>query len=216
MKYFQIKKGLRSQNWKTGKEEFNGNFSTIDFDLDSLDDCFAIIKIAKIKSWEIYTGEKEKDRSYINWDYKPAVQSPDVIAFNKKSKTDKKDHDTWRERQVKAINKLPEYFDTSFKEVRIKRHEYSYKSSYSRNLSGYISFETSGKFDTSFKDEYMKPSDFKTKAGSLQVKKFSNDWGSWKKVCGNNPNMTPRGILLSLIDSEESVKTIIAHAMNNA
>lgn len=138
--YYTIGIGKYSKNWETGILEFDGKVDEIqNLHLKTIEQAKQIIKIAGIKSYQIYENNEE------HWHTGKVVkETQDITDYNKKEKKEREDYQKAQYAKVERINKLPlqrTIISNDKIKVILKRSEATYIPSHNSEILCYVRIE---------------------------------------------------------------------------
>jgi len=174
--------GIKEDNFNFDKKKvdenvFRGRYQDTNLVLDSVKKAKQIAEIAGIDCFRVL----EMDERYNNWNYsgEALYETADITAFNSKSKMSAEKFEKDQERRAKRINRLPK--STEIKGLHITgckmfltRSDYSYNKAYSRSLRGSVNIRIVTNNRTVA--EHFTPTNYITRAGKFQIKKFKSDF----------------------------------------
>lgn len=182
MKKYTLIVGQKSSSFdfETGRslgDKFNGNFRQTNLFFDKISDAKKVAKMAGVDSFRVMKLGKYEDYHFSD---SARFETPDIKAFFDKVKKDSEAFESMQERKVEEINSWPTRIEVEDLGIPNFKAFYvigkcSYNKAYSRKIqmNNYFVFEMNRHV---VGRSHFDPTNYVTRAGVYQVKKFVGDF----------------------------------------
>ena len=196
---YRLVAGQRSSDWRTGKEEYDGNSRDTALNFTTLKNLKEAARLAGLISYQVYINDR------YGYDRDPVYETPDVVAFHKKMKEERNQRNKDQEEKVKLINQLPKKMEIEGLNIRgvkdlkayLVHSEAYYKASQSSSIQVYFEYHFVMAGKPLIEENRFNPSDFFTRGGAFQ-------WKNFKATCSDKPtNWNPFGKMIDHLDKKE-------------